>query len=658
MKKQLFILLIFISSMSFAQINMKDVTAVPMANLLNITEPITPSALSVNDPLWYEDFSNSNIPNVVTEDLGGFGDWRWSDIEPAGMWSMNTQIINSASASNGFMMMEADFYNSCGQNNIECIDANGDNINDIIGENPINAHFTIGPIDLSSAESNNLALQFYSDYRICCYAAGSGNNDMNIYISTDGGDTFTDINFIGGDTYETNVQNEEFVQIPLSDFNANVNDVYFRFEWLGTHYYWMIDDMQVTQRPAYDLEIQSSWLCESNVENASVYDPSDLIEYYSIPKSQAPDNVVIGAGVYNYGYLDDSNIGLTGEIYNEGISSVNSNNVTIEADSTGYIETDYFDISMLNAGSYIFTSSLTSSGNETDTDDNAIWREFRISEKEYAIDGLYESRDYLGTGWPWGEDTNDGMMIGNYFDIKKPATLSSITLKLDTAYHPTGAGEFQTQAGGEIIAYLLDTAGLYNYLNGTTETLDAYIGGEIWVSDFLIIEQTHVDNALMTIDVPEVTLNPNGYYVAIELYSNDLESPILFFDDTSVIQPATASMFYDPVDGTWYTNPNAISLRIGLDGFEDPVSTIENQPFEISCFPNPTQNFIAINSNKILEKNVIVTIYNMLGEIIQKHNFENFGNQKILDITRVSSGSYIMEVQNNNYVKQQKITVQ
>ncbi|MBJ04454.1 MAG: hypothetical protein CMP65_00945 [Flavobacteriales bacterium] len=657
MKKNLFILMILISSISLSQINMKDVTAVPMASPLNISETNTTPASAVNDALWYEDFSNSSIPNVITEDLGGFGDWRWSDIAPAGMWSMNTGIINSATP-DGFMMMEADYFNSCPQNNIECVDADNNGINDIIGENAINAHFTIGPIDLSNAESNNLALQFYSDYRICCYAAGSGNNDMNVYISTDGGETFNDINFIGGDSYETNVQSEDFVQIPLSDFNANVNNVYFRFEWLGTHYYWMIDDMQVTQRPAYDLEIQSSWLCESNVENASTYDPSDLIEYYSIPKSQAPDQVVIGAGVYNYGYLDDNNIGLTGEIYNEGVGSVNSTNVTIQADSTGFIETDYFDISMLNEGSYLFTSTLTSSGNELDFDDNALWREFRISEKEYAIDGLYESRDYLGTGWPWGEDTNDGMMIGNYFDIKKPATLSSITLKLDTAYHPTGAGEFQTQAGGEVIAYLLDTAGIYNYLNGTNETLDAFIGGVIWESDFLVLEQSHVDNALMTIDVPEVSLNPNGYYVALEIYSNGLESPILFFDDTSVLQPATASMFYDPVDATWYTNPNAASLRIGLDGFEDAVSTIENQPFEISCFPNPSKNYLEINSNKDLDKNINIKIFNILGEVVLNNRFKNFGSRQIIDISNISNGSYILEIQSIDYSIQKKIIIQ
>ena len=72
----------------------------------------------------------------------------------------------------------------------------------------------------------------------------------------------------------------------------------------------------------------------------------------------------------------------------------------------------------------------------------------------------------------------------------------------------------------------------------------------------------------MTIDVPEIQLAANGYYVAVELYSNALEMPILIYDDTSVLQPSQASMFFDPVDDTWYTNPNAVSLRIGIDGFE------------------------------------------------------------------------------------------
>ena len=171
---------------------------------------------------------------------------------------------------------------------------------------------------------------------------------MNIYISTDGGNTFTDVNFIGGNTYETNVQKEEFVQIPLSDFNANVNDVYFRFEWLGTHYYWMIDDLSVIQRPAYDLKMQSSWLTMENPE---------YIEYYSIPLSQMPDEMLIGAEVYNYGYEDDLGLIFSGTI--NGTSAGNSiEYAVIESDSTDLVETDYFDVSMLTVGEYSFTANI------------------------------------------------------------------------------------------------------------------------------------------------------------------------------------------------------------------------------------------------------------------------------------------------------------
>ena len=60
--------------------------------------------------------------------------------------------------------------------------------------------------------------------------------------------------------------------------------------------FWMIDDLSVIQRPAYDLKMQSSWLVMENPE---------YIEYYSIPESQMPDQMLIGAEIYNYGYNDE-----------------------------------------------------------------------------------------------------------------------------------------------------------------------------------------------------------------------------------------------------------------------------------------------------------------------------------------------------------------
>ena len=237
MKKQLLIIITTIVGLQlYSQVEMKNIENVPMSSPNIINDISNPSAMGGDDVLWSEDFSDSTTPNITTEDIAGYGDWHWGDESPGGMWSENAGIIDSETADNGFMIMEADFYNSHPQNDI---------IIDEVGENPINARFTIGPIDLSASETEELVLQFYSNYRICCYYSPSDANDMNVYISTDGGETFNDLNYIEGDIYEVNVEKETFSQIPLGNFSPNTTDVYFQFEWIGTHYFWMIDDLLV-----------------------------------------------------------------------------------------------------------------------------------------------------------------------------------------------------------------------------------------------------------------------------------------------------------------------------------------------------------------------------------------------------------------------------
>ena len=243
----------------------------------------------------------SDTTDIITEDIAGFGDWRWSTTAPGGQWSENAGVIQSETPENGFMLMEADFFNTSPQNGV----ADGE-----VGENPIHASFTVGPIDLSSSDTEQLVLQFYSNYRICCFYSPSDQNDLNVYISTDGGVTFNDLEYIEGETFEVNVEKETFSQIPLVNFSPNTDGVYFKFEWIGTHYFWMIDDLSVIQRPAHDLKMQSSWLTMENPQ---------YIEYYTIPESQMPGQMLIGAEVYNYGYNNEENINLSGSI--EGTSA-------------------------------------------------------------------------------------------------------------------------------------------------------------------------------------------------------------------------------------------------------------------------------------------------------------------------------------------------
>ena len=365
-----------------------------------------------------------------------------------------------------------------------------------------------------------------------------------------------------------------------------------------------------------------------------------------------PDEMMIGAEVYNYGFNDDANITLNGSIDGQGIYTEIQYDL-VEADSTAYVETNYFDISMLSAGTYNFTAEITSSGTDQNTDDNTLTREFVVSDHVYAIDGLYTTSEWQGTGWPGGDDTADGVRYANYFDIKEETVLSSIEILLDTSEHPTSLGTFQTEAGGEMIAYVCDTTGIFNPL---VETLEPDFGGAIWTSDFYLVSESDVNDGRVVIDVDELPLSVNAYYIVIEMYSNGLATDILILDDTSVPQPWFASLVFYPNDQTWYSNPNASSIRIGLDGFENNLN--ENILDGITCFPNPTNDYIEITSNQILDGESNLVIYNILGSEVIRKSYLQFGHKQQIDLNGLSSGSYILEFENDEKISKHKLVIE
>ena len=66
--------------------------------------------------LWSTTFADSS--NVSTEDIGGFGDWKWSTTNTWRSMGENSGIIESETPNDGFMLMEADFYNTSPQNGV------------------------------------------------------------------------------------------------------------------------------------------------------------------------------------------------------------------------------------------------------------------------------------------------------------------------------------------------------------------------------------------------------------------------------------------------------------------------------------------------------------------------------------------------------------
>lgn len=80
------------------------------------------------------------------------------------------------------------------------------------------------------------------------------------------------------------------------------------------------------------------------------------------------------------------------------------------------------------------------------------------------------------------------------------------------------------------------------------------------------------------------------------------------------------------------------------------LSTAVFENSTISFYPNPTNNSVNFSSSETIER---ISLYNLLGqEVISKQvNAENF----FLEISNLSSGTYIAKLNNNGKSKSVKI---
>ncbi|MCF8296964.1 MAG: T9SS type A sorting domain-containing protein [Saprospiraceae bacterium] len=89
-------------------------------------------------------------------------------------------------------------------------------------------------------------------------------------------------------------------------------------------------------------------------------------------------------------------------------------------------------------------------------------------------------------------------------------------------------------------------------------------------------------------------------------------------------------------------------------GIENPSP--DNQ--DIILFPNPATNICNINFKEITSDNILIEVYNLLGQriISEKHNLTNNDNIK-LGLNNLVDGNYIVKIQGNNLVKNLKLQV-
>lgn len=594
---------------SFGQLTQLSPSIIKEKQTLN---PIHPSTKAM---LWSEDFAGIGTaptstagPTFTTANgswtTGGpdGGVWKHSFYTTSGEWSVGTPPFASTSAANGFMLFDADSLNFPLSPNY--VSATGELISP--------------PIDLTGATSAILKME--QNFRWCC----SPTHNINVSVSSDGGTTW-------GVPFDLMLPTSS----PSDDFQAsngsyeistNIsgqaagNTIQLKFTWDGigsgsSHYFWNIDDLEISELPADDIIMNSAYLVGEN---------NGGISYGRTPINQMDDNYFIGSEVYNGGANPAINTTLTADF---GSFTSTSSLALIEPDSTKIVETT--EPLSLAVGTYTGTFTVVSDGETAGTEfyNNTGGREFEITAPpyvgigEYSIDGIgvYTTDVNIGSigtnSFTGGED---GLVCASLYHIKQNASIGSLRIML-------AAG---TVVGAEVYGSIKDTAtfwsndmtSLYNSTVGVVSAADIAVG---------YIEVHFFSPAYLT---------PGVYYAAVELYSNNGASPIRIADDETISQPNDASAIYIPGDQS-YTNGNALGIRMVYEIGGLNENTLDG----VSIYPNPSEGLVNVTNTNAFDNTIVV--YDMLGKVLlTKDSNEN----TTIDLSADGTGIYMVKVTNEN----------
>lgn len=673
MKKFTFILaLVFVVSLAFAQQVNKPSSSQMKANLTLGGQVVTEKApVNSNNtkayldtvPGMYWDF-NGALPAAwtIVDNTGNNYVWVWSDVGPHGAythplgqpWNVNIDPLASTTGGNGFMLFQADNYNT-------------DQTTGTIAAGYVahDSYIQTEALDLSSVSS--VILKFQQRFRVCCtYNAAdlyvSVSNDGTVWKDYEVGSTYQTINY-----NSSAADDVTDVELNISSAAANQSTVYIRFHIRGlSHYYWMIDDVAITEGPQYDIVIEDYYNNFLSYDNGA---------YSKIPQAQST-NGPIGwrAAVYNSGGQDLNNVYMYTDVLWNGNTSFLANSSTeypismlpalavgqedsLSRDTIFLLNDDFYTTSQGLPASFkancLGTYDVTWTARMDETDEywsnNVVNTTFMVTDSVFARDngvpqGSVSTQKWAGQG-------ADGDVFGVTYEVVDPSGTNSVANSISMYINPT---THVNDSAPSIKGVLLMSDGLGGY-NPVLET-DVY---DITPAD----TATWLTLPFLTDGFSEY-LTEGNYIAAIEAVAfnnGDLD----IGEDLTTNQIGWATLWHwaaDPVtDYYWLTNYSSTPMiRLNFIPWTDGsftdctlvgVNSVDNTLENVKMFPNPTSGTLNIKN----AEGATVYVYNIMGDLVKTVDVNTITSQ--IDISDLSNGNYIVKVSNELGITTQKITL-
>ena len=550
-------------------------------------------------PFWTNDFSNSSDWTMVDLLNGGLQNWVITTSGPVGSYSAAMGVITSTTAANGFALFDSDNMNN--------------------QYTPQEATLTYNnTVDCSQYQYVNINFECY--HRVF-------NDSVFVEVSLDNFATVAGRYRIQPDL-ATNASspNPEMVSLNISSSAGNQSSVYFRFHYEGEwDYATMIDDVSFSETPDNELLFTSEtfggwWLGYQTL--------GDLGADY--PMAQAAANPYRLEGVLrNTGIQTQTNAVMHVDVEDENGS------VTVFSSSPtsilmGQNDTVATTSTFLPPNMGLYNMSFWATSDSFPTTDT-VTRSAIVTDTVYAVDYDWNSDGANASGYSYLSRPLCGQVLANVFDVYANSTVTSISFHISD----------QSVAGGDVTAQLFESDGQIFLGESDSYTLQQSDIGN-WVTLPLLVPYPVFAGTAYMAGVLG-TQHPTDT-VGLSSSSNDNASSWIQDNGCDI----GSSGF-----GAWYTTSSARLIRMNFGTVSAVNDILLNSGFIV--YPNPSNGIFTIDNQN--NETYSVSVTDIIGKVVYNSIITNLTNKSI-DLSKVESGVYSIEFENDGNSFVQKIIIE
>ena len=619
------------------------------------------------DTLYTEDFAGSLPDDWTSVDLSGEDmPWYWTNDSVFGNFSMS--YIESPTADNGFMTMNADGYNTVPQF------AHPDS--GVMLDPPLNVDAYIQTPVFDFSGENGIIFEFHQQYR---YFTGMR---YDIEVSNDyDPDNPGVAHWV---SYQANIVVlisepcwDEHFRVNVSATAAGYSNVYFRMHAYGSsHYFWNVDDIMITVPYDNNMVLTETWAFyawETEPPEGSALFSGYMQHggfYESIPIKQVQAFVGFRGAVHNYGVYDQTNVKMTTTVSHK--ETLDGEMEVIETFETDAIDVDAADIDSVygavdftpgECGWYSLDMNVIMDNTEEFPEDQTDHWGFVVKDSVYArcpdsITTTASTRRYINAGYD-----DDG--IGTTFTLVEDTEVFGLKWyisKYNTDHYMEEIleGDYTYFASMKRWDEEADDWSLSNIISSNIKCVQPEDTGVWLYTEFLgdgnieFFEPGDYLAYLNTSTGHGPGTNEDRYYFKIGA-------------DLTIPQPGAISWVYRSYVGDWiWINANlSIKLIIGGDFCPDPnvVEDTKANPFANSLgqnYPNPASENTLIKYRIDRPAEVTFEVYDITGKrvIFVDEGLQQSGRHELtVDVSVLNPGIYYYTMNAGHHAQTKKMVI-